>query len=751
MAQIKKLASKQHHYFTLNVNEVVDSVNVNNNTSDVSYSFVLSPKVKGYDWSIGNQITYTITINGSTVYTGHIPSYNGTSTVTLKSGTVTIPHNNDGTKTIDIAFNVTDSTSYSFTCGNASGSDTLSLTTIPRASQITVGDANIGSSTNITINKNSTSFTTTLYYKASGQSSYTKIVDKTSNQVYGWTVSTSFYALIPNSKTITCQFYAETYNGSTLVGTSNVVTATFTATGSPIINSCTLRSTDSTTINLVGNTRMIRYISTVTATVSASGQNSATISSIKVNGVTATNNVATFTKATTNSFEVVVTDSRGYSTTNTYTMTWTNYVPLTLNATISRNEPTDEKVNISFSGNYFNGNFTGSSSIANTLTVQYRSREAGGTWGSWTTISHTKSGNTYSGSTQLSNYDYTKQYEFQMQAIDRVSTIPQNGIIVSKGQPIYWWNDSSFNVTENINAKKKIIIPKDSTYGIADNSGNTLLSSYANNNVVFNASGGTLFLGYRNTTGISFLNGKGLLNSDGNMSIAGTLNNIYLGTWSDNTSSYLANFKTFILSSNCRVGTSILTLGFNGQHLTGIIEKASTSYASAYLLSYSYRKHLRYLAGTWYDNDYAYTSELTQNVLSVRPSANVGITATGFQKLTLNTQIFKNGSNLSIANGGILIGSGITKVFVSGSIYFYANTQAGDSLRVAIYKNSDLVVENFARAGTNGTYEHRVITPYPITVAQGDYIYLYYSNASSARGSVASSATDTYLLVQEIK
>lgn len=527
MAQIKKLASRSHHYFTLNVNEVANSINVNNNTSDVSYSFILSPKVKGYDWSIGNQITYTITINGTAVATGHIPSYNGTSTVTLESGTVTIPHNNDGTKTIDISFNVTDSTSYSFTCGNASGSDTLALTTIPRASQITVGDANIGSSTNITINKNSTSFTTTLYYKASGQSSYTKIVDKTSNQVYGWTVPTSFYALIPNSKTITCQFYAETYNGSTLVGTSNVITATFTATGNPTINSCTLRSTDSTTINLVGNTRMIRYISTVTATISASGQNSATISSIKVNGVTATNNVATFTKATTNSFEVVVTDSRGYSTTNTYTMTWTNYVPLTLNATISRNEPTDGNVNISFSGNYFNGNFTGSSSIANTLTVQYRSREAGGTWGSWTTITHTKSGNTYSGSTQLSNYDYMKQYEFQMQAIDRVSTIPQNGIVVSKGQPIYWWNDSSFNVTENIKANKSVIIPRISTEGIKDTSGNLLLSSYSNDNVVLNAGGGSLYLGYQNTNGINFLNNKTLITSTGGIFLTQTKTYLY--------------------------------------------------------------------------------------------------------------------------------------------------------------------------------------------------------------------------------
>lgn len=443
MATITATGSKNHHNFTMEITET--SYSVNNNTSDISYTLKISPKQKGWDWNASG-VSYAITVNGTQVASGSISKYDGSSTVTIKSASVTgIAHNNDGTKNLSFGFTITDSTSYSFTPGNASASGTLTLTTIPRASQIGVADANIGSSTNITINKNSSLFTTTLYYKASGQSSWTKIVDKTANQVYAWTVPTSFYALIPNSKTITCQFYADTYNGSTLVGTSSTVTATFTATGNPTISSFTLVDTNSTTTALTGDSsKMVRYASNVRATVSASGQNSATVSSIKVNGTTASSGVVNFSGATTNSYQAVVTDSRGYTTSQTKTMTMVNYVVLTLNATVTRNQPTDDNVNVVVSGNYFNGSF---GSQSNTLTIQYRYKErTSSSWGSWTSITPTISGNTYNKTTQLSGFDYTKIYDFQVQATDKVGTKSVTGITLSKGIPIFNWDGDEFDV-----------------------------------------------------------------------------------------------------------------------------------------------------------------------------------------------------------------------------------------------------------------------------------------------------------------
>lgn len=495
MATITATGSKGHHNFSLEVEERQNIIE--ENKSVVEFTFKISPKTKGYNWSgWANKISYTITIDG-TNYTGTIGSYNGSSTVTLKNDMQDIPHNADGTKTVSFSFSVSDTSGQSYTCGNASASGTQKMITIPRASQIGVTDANIGSSTNITINKNSDSFLTSLYYKASGQNSWTQIVSKTSLQVYAWTVPTSFYSLIPNNPTISCQFYADTYSSSTAtnpIGTSSIVTATFTATGNPVINSFTLQDTNSTTTALTGDSsKMIRYASNVKATVSASGQHSATISSngIVINGTTASSGIVTFNNASTNSFKAVVKDSRQYPTEQTKTMTMVNYVPLTLNATIVRNQPTDGKVKISYSGNYFNGSF---GSQNNTLTVEYRSRIKNGAWGNWTVLSPTKSGNTYSQSNyQVSGYDYTKQYNFQIRATDKIAQITTN-IDVSKGEPIYWWNDEKFEITGSGKVAKGLTIgtrQKDLENFLCNSYSNKDLNNYTDPGIYYFTSGCT--------------------------------------------------------------------------------------------------------------------------------------------------------------------------------------------------------------------------------------------------------------------
>lgn len=125
-----------HHKFTLTVTETATSKA--SNTSTISYSFELSPITKGYNWlnwtDANRTISYTVKING-TSYTGTIPNYDGSSTVTLKSGTQAVTHNTDGTKTLSFSFVVTDTangynseTGKYYTPGNASKSGTLALT-----------------------------------------------------------------------------------------------------------------------------------------------------------------------------------------------------------------------------------------------------------------------------------------------------------------------------------------------------------------------------------------------------------------------------------------------------------------------------------------------------------------------------------------------------------------------------------------------------------------------------------------------
>ena len=131
--------SKGHkHYFKLSLNETKTSLEYNNST--ISYTFNLSEESGYYfDWDgHGSKISYTITINNTKI-TGTIPSYTpSTGGTNLKTGTIVVPHNEDGSKKISFSFAVSDNTGASYTCGNAQASGELELTKILRASLIDI-------------------------------------------------------------------------------------------------------------------------------------------------------------------------------------------------------------------------------------------------------------------------------------------------------------------------------------------------------------------------------------------------------------------------------------------------------------------------------------------------------------------------------------------------------------------------------------------------------------------------------------
>lgn len=135
MASISANGSKGHHKFTLTVTET--STSETNNTSTISFRFQIDPikipssAANAWDWekytNPSNTISYKVVINGTT-YSGTIPEYDAMGTLALKSGTQTVSHNADGTKTLSFSFVVTDTTGVNFTSGNASANGTLALT-----------------------------------------------------------------------------------------------------------------------------------------------------------------------------------------------------------------------------------------------------------------------------------------------------------------------------------------------------------------------------------------------------------------------------------------------------------------------------------------------------------------------------------------------------------------------------------------------------------------------------------------------
>lgn len=144
MASCSGNGSRGHHKFTLNVNETYTSGGADN-YSTVSWSLVLSPIQTGWDWNYSNNVPvkYSVIIHEKT-YEGNIMQYDGSSTVTVASGTLNITHDSDGSKAIAFSFAVWDNVSTSYLPGSASGNGTLTLTKIARYAAITQFDLSSG-------------------------------------------------------------------------------------------------------------------------------------------------------------------------------------------------------------------------------------------------------------------------------------------------------------------------------------------------------------------------------------------------------------------------------------------------------------------------------------------------------------------------------------------------------------------------------------------------------------------------------
>lgn len=424
-----------------------DSQSVANNSSVVGWHLQLI--ASGGSISSSASKSWSVTVNGT--------NYSGTDTVgigngqtrTLASGSTTVGHNADGTKSFSFSFSQQFDINYSGVgwIGTKSGSGSGTLSTIPRTSSVSATNGNIGENITITINRASSSFTHTLTYnfnKLTGTIASGVGTSKT------WTIPTSFYAQIPNAKSSWGRIICKTYNGSTLIGTSECRFDVYVkeSTNKPTL-SPTVKDTNATTKALTGDeNKFIKYYSSANFSFGASAKNSATIKTynLKVGSQQTSNSKGTFTNVDSASFVFGVVDSRGFSTSQTVNKTLIDYVKLTCAMTVS-NPTASGECQIKITGNYFSGNFGATS---NTLTVQYKMNDNG-----WTTATASVSGTTYTATINLTGLDYTQSYTFQARAIDKLATVTSSSKTV-KSTPIFDWgvNDFHFHVPVSVNGNE---------------------------------------------------------------------------------------------------------------------------------------------------------------------------------------------------------------------------------------------------------------------------------------------------------
>ena len=429
------------------------STSVSNNTSTIKWT--LSALGGNSSWYA--ERTLTVVIAGTTVKskTSRVERYTGE----IDSGTLTIKHNTDGTK----SFSASVKAAVVGSDVNCSGSKTFTLTAIPRASTVSATSATLGGSTTITISRAVSSYTHTLTYTFGSLSG--TIVSKTTSTSYKWTLPSNFSGQMGSSTSKNCTITCETFNGTTSMGTKTCTFAVKIGSGNAPSLSVDAYASDSLTSSLCGSKyAIIKGISDIYYTVSATATSGASISKYSVlNGSqTKTTATGTFTDATSESIVTTVTDSRGVSASMTTTLLKVvDYVKLSHSCT-AKITP-QGVINYTLNGNFFNGSF---GSKSNSLTLYYRYKEGDGSYTSWKQItgSVSKSGNTYSYSGSVSGLDYTKTYSFQSKAVDSIATVESKEKKLNS-KPIFDWGETDFNFNVPIHVNDLEVVKTNKSTG----------------------------------------------------------------------------------------------------------------------------------------------------------------------------------------------------------------------------------------------------------------------------------------------
>lgn len=444
------VGSTSTYAYKFKLEVIENSTNVVNNTSNVTIN-LYGATIGSYKYSGFKTPKATIKVDGTEKVSSVVSGLTSTKYTLIAKTTYDIEHTSNGTKTINVVGEYNPNTSsYTYLPKKTTITGSVTLSTIAQRTEITVSDTYIESKPTILLNKKNDSFTTTLRYKFEGLTNWTTMVEKTANKTYynDWAIPISAYTLIPNDKRKLCIIQAITYSGSEQVG--EAYETSFYAVANeekcrPSLSSLSITNSVDYSSLTGSASKFIKYISKPKITWIATPKNEATISNQTINGNSCTSPYTA--PSWLDSYVIGITDSRGFINTFTYNssnMNVVDYIPLTIAASAKRHSPTDGKVVVSISGNWFNGNF----GVAdNTLTAYYKYRKKG--VDAWTTsdnLTITKTSNTYSYQTILENFLYTDVFEFIFYISDKVSSINSGIIQVPSGKTVADWGKDDFRI-----------------------------------------------------------------------------------------------------------------------------------------------------------------------------------------------------------------------------------------------------------------------------------------------------------------
>jgi hypothetical protein len=205
----------------------------------------------------------------------------------------------------------------------------------------------------------------------------------------------------------------------------------------PTFTNFTYKDTNTNVTNVTGNNQvLIKGLSTLEVTIPSAnkmaGVNSANPKNyvISIDNLSntvdyATNDivtsVGTLTSSGTKRLNVRAYDSRNLSTLVYKDIIVYDYAKPVINASTTRLNNFEAQTTLKVNGTFTK--LTINNVDKNTMTkVQYRYREAGGTWSSWVTLNTTVTSGKFTCSDVILSLDNTKSFDFEIQAVDKLQT-----------------------------------------------------------------------------------------------------------------------------------------------------------------------------------------------------------------------------------------------------------------------------------------------------------------------------------------
>ena len=383
----------------LNVYVEQGSQSITDNTSTVNWRMTVSRTGSYYTYNNQGDSVLSLSLDGRSVHSSNPTWHTSGEEYTLASGSSTISHNADGTKTLPVSCTFNPNNGLH---GTITVSASLSLTTIPRSSSVSVSAGVIGSSVTINVNRQSSSFKHTVRYAWAGKSGTIATNVDTSTS---WTIPLDFANDIPNSASGTGTVYVDTYSGSTKTGTqSTTFTASVPANVKPTFTGVSLSDLNGAAQNLIpsGNT-FIQVISNIKVAFNgAVGSYGSSITGyyaeiVGKNQSTSSNggSLGIMNYHGTVKIRASVSDSRGrWSDTKEVSVTLLEYFAPALSFSIARTGSTSSTLTVTRNAKV--APLTVSGSQKNTMSLTFKvarlgttnfQADSGPATGSWTSIS----------------------------------------------------------------------------------------------------------------------------------------------------------------------------------------------------------------------------------------------------------------------------------------------------------------------------------------------------------------------------